>query len=95
MPADSKTQTNYADAGAAARALEPDAPLFLFSARALQERAARFLTHFPGLVSYAVKCNPAAPVLQTLRAAGITTFDVASVREIEMVRQAAPSARER
>ena len=85
--ADSTLQTKYANAGEASAALAPDAPLFLFSASALRDRATRFLAHFPGRVTYAVKCNPTEPVLHTLSGIGVTAFDVASVHEIELVRR--------
>ncbi|MET0546035.1 MAG: hypothetical protein ABWZ40_06970, partial [Caulobacterales bacterium] len=73
-------------------ALEPDAPLFLFSEKALIARTKRYLKHFPGDVSYAVKCNPTEPVLKALGALDVKTFDVASIQEIELVSAAVPGA---
>lgn len=52
------------------------------------DRAARwFLEHFPGDVLYAVKANPAPLLLDTLYAAGIRHFDIASPGELELLRR--------
>lgn len=68
----------------------PDHVVMYFSPAALQAAARRFQAGFPGLVTYAVKANAAPVVLDNLVAAGITTFDVASPREMALVRAAAP-----
>lgn len=52
-----------------------------------------FQDNFKGDVFYAVKANPSPWVIQTLVANGVTSFDVASVPEIELVSQFAPGAR--
>ncbi len=88
-----KRSTQYPDAASVALALKPDEPLFCFSAKELKVRAQQFLKHFPGLVTYAVKCNPARDVLKTLAQAGITHWDVASVHEMEAVRAVDADAR--
>ncbi|MFO1089874.1 MAG: hypothetical protein U1E46_09910 [Hyphomicrobiales bacterium] len=85
-------QRSLADGPAVSRVLHPDEPLYLFSTAALEARAAEFLAGFPGEVAYAVKSNPGAHVLKTLAGAGIEVFDVASVEEMEAVREAAPHA---
>lgn len=82
----------YADAADLAQKLSPEAPVFCFSAAALEHRAERFHKGFPGEVAYAVKCNPGEEVLRTLAGAGITVFDVASVHEMQAVRRVAPRA---
>ena len=75
----------FADAPAVAAALQPEEPVFLYSASELKSRARQFLDHFPGTVSYAVKCNPSAEVITTLAEAGIAHWDVASVHEMKAV----------
>ena len=70
----------------------PDHPVLFFSARALTERYRAFVDGFPGLVTYAVKANPAREVLQALAAAGMRAFDVASPAEIDAVRAVCPGA---
>jgi len=64
----------------------PDHPVLYLSLLRLQETARRFLRGFPGLVSYAVKANDRREVLETLVAAGIRHFDVASPAEMRLVR---------
>jgi ornithine decarboxylase len=83
----------FADAVAVAQTLAPEEAIFLFSASALQKRARQFLDHFPGHVSYAVKCNPSREVISTLAASGIDTWDVASVHEMKAVAAASKNPR--
>jgi ornithine decarboxylase len=52
-----------------------------------------FQEKFNGDVFYAVKANPSPWVIETLVKAGVTSFDVASIAEIERVRAVAPQAR--
>ncbi len=52
-----------------------------------------FQDKFKGDVFYAVKANPSPWVIETLAANGVTSFDVASIPEIELVAQHAPGAR--
>ena len=70
----------------------PERPVLFFSSQKLQTAAEGFLQGFPGLVTYAVKANPAGEVLANLMAAGIRAFDVASPQEIEAVRALMPEA---
>ncbi len=88
-----KTAATCANAGAVAKALQPDEPMFCFSAKELRDRANQFLKRFPGLVTYAVKCNPSHEVLSTLAQMGMTHWDVASVHEMKAVRNASASAK--
>lgn len=60
-----------------------DEPTYLYSPSVLAATVHRFIEAFPGLVSYAVKANPRPDVLADIHAAGIRTFDVASLGEIE------------
>lgn len=74
------------------RKVLPDtAQLYVCPAEA-QRAARRFQAGFPGLVSYAVKANPARVVLENLVAAGLRAFDVASVPEMRAVRDVCPDA---
>ncbi|MGG7567223.1 type III PLP-dependent enzyme [Rhodovulum sp. DZ06] len=70
----------------------PDEPAFLYAPSAATATAERFLDGFPGLVTYAVKSNPAPQVLLALIGAGLRGFDVASPAEIEMIRRLCPEA---
>ncbi len=78
------------DAWLAANA--PDEPVFFFHPARLMQVARMFLEGFPGLVTYAVKANPAPEMVRALHAAGVTAFDVASPAEMALVRAEAPGA---
>ena len=74
------------------RKMQPDtAQLYLCPAE-ISRMARRFRAGFPGLVTYAVKANPARAVLENLVTAGVQAFDVASVPEMEAVRAVCPDA---
>ena len=81
-----------ADAAAVSALLQPDEPVFCFSATALAARAFQFTKNFPGLVTFAVKSNPSVEVIRTLAGNGITSWDVASVHEMKLVREISPTA---
>ncbi len=66
--------------------LQPELPLNCLSLPILKDHVTRFCQGFPGTVAYAVKANPASPLLRGLCDLGITHFDVASVTEIELLR---------
>jgi ornithine decarboxylase len=83
---------HFADAPAVAKAMMPEEGVFLFSADELTSRAKQFLDHFPGTVSYAVKCNSSAEVITTLAKAGVHHWDVASVHEMAAVHAVSKSA---
>jgi ornithine decarboxylase len=74
------------------RARRPDAPISFFAPSVLRATARRFATHFPGLVTYAVKANPDPAVLGNLAASGLCAFDVASPAEMDLVAQTVPGA---
>ncbi len=66
----------------------PQAPVLYLSPSILHRTARSFIDGFAGLVTYAVKANPAPEVLSNLVAAGVTAFDVASPAEMAAVRAA-------
>lgn len=76
----------FADALAVAAAMQPEEAVFCFSAATLRNRLQSFMGGFPGIVSYAVKSNPAKDVVATLNEAGLAHWDVASVHEMALVR---------
>jgi ornithine decarboxylase len=73
-------------------AIAPDHPLYCFCRGQLQLQASRFLQGFPGQVAYAVKANAQPLIVTTLVDAGLRHFDVASMNEVALVRNLAPSA---
>lgn len=72
------------------RRLRPELPVFCVRPESIAAEARRFTSLFPGRVLYAVKCNPHPSVLRALHQGGIRHFDVASLPEIEQVRQLLP-----
>ncbi|ABC63041.1 type III PLP-dependent enzyme [Erythrobacter litoralis] len=82
----------FPDAKSVIRALAPDEPVILNRPHAAQRAARFFVEKFPGKVLYAVKANPSPDLLQILRASGVTHYDVASIAEVRLVRDALPDA---
>ena len=72
----------------------PERPVALARPDAVAAAARWFQDNFKGDVFYAVKANPSPWVIETLAANGVTSFDVASIPEIELVAaHAGPTAR--
>jgi ornithine decarboxylase len=71
----------------------PERPVAIARPDAVSVAARWFQDNFKGDVFYAVKANPSPWVIETLAANGVTSFDVASIREIELVAQHAPGSR--
>lgn len=71
---------------------EPDYPSFLFSERILVETIKTFQANFDGLLTYAIKANPASHILEIMHREGLKAFDVASNREMAMIEAHAPGA---
>ncbi len=77
----------------ALNAYEGDDAFCILYPQAIAAAADQFLTGFPGQVLYAVKANPHPAVLQTLWAAGLRSFDVASIAEIDLILKVTPDAK--
>jgi ornithine decarboxylase len=60
---------------------------------AAETAAAYFVANFPGDVLYAVKANPHPVVIDAVARAGVRSFDVASLPEIELIAARVPGAR--
>lgn len=73
-------------------ALRPVQPVTLVRPHAARRAARFFKQKFPGTSMYAVKANPSPELLLELWAGGITHYDVASIAEVRLVRQALPEA---
>ncbi|HEX4708933.1 type III PLP-dependent enzyme [Phenylobacterium sp.] len=74
------------------RERSPERPVALARPDAVATAARWFQDNFKGDVFYAVKANPSPWVIETLAANGVTSFDVASIHEIELVSRHAPGA---
>ena len=71
----------------------PERPVALVRKRPVSTAAQWFQANFKGDIFYAVKANPSAWVIETLWEAGVRSFDVASIAEVELVRSLKPQAR--
>jgi ornithine decarboxylase len=76
----------YASAGDVIERLRPQNPVYCLSKAALARQVSRFQSGFAGVLAYAVKANPEPLVVAALGELGVTTFDVASLTEIALVR---------
>ncbi|AYV45987.1 decarboxylase [Caulobacter flavus] len=75
------------------RERSPERPVALVRPDAVSVAARWFQSEFKGDVFYAVKANPSPWVIRELADAGVRSFDVASVAEIELVAEHAPGSR--
>ena len=73
----------FPSASALIGAAKPDRPVIGLRPHAAGSAARWFLHHFPGDVAYAYKANSSPFLLGALYGAGIRSFDVASIPEIE------------
>lgn len=73
-------------------AYDGDDAIHVLYPQVIAAAAETFLSGFPGKVLYAVKANPHPAVLRILWSAGLRHFDVASIREIDLVQSVAPDA---
>ena len=75
------------------RERSPERPVALVRPDAVAVAARWFQEHFRGDVFYAVKANPSPWAIRALSEAGVGSFDVASMPEVELVAQHAPGSR--
>ncbi|WP_140984569.1 type III PLP-dependent enzyme [Asticcacaulis tiandongensis] len=75
------------------REQSPERPVALVRRAPVTVAAQWFQSHFKGEIFYAVKANPSAWVIETLRDAGVRAFDVASINEVKLVKALSPEAR--
>ncbi|MFQ5562950.1 MAG: type III PLP-dependent enzyme [Parvularculaceae bacterium] len=73
-------------------AFRPDLPVHCIRSHAARRAAEWFVQSFPGETFYAVKANPHPLILDAVSEAGVRSFDVASVQEIERVAARFPNA---
>ena len=66
--------------------LKPDNPVYCIRKRPIHIASKFFQKKFPGKILYAVKTNPNTEVLKTILDSGIDQFDVASIKEIEVIK---------
>jgi len=72
--------------------LKPIEPVYCIRKKSIQLASKYFQSKFSGKVLYAVKTNPNPLVLKTIVESGIENFDVASIKEIEVIKKINPNA---
>ena len=70
--------------------LKPTEPVYCIRRNSIRLASRFFQNKFPGKILYAVKTNPHQVVLQTLLDSGIKHYDVASIKEIETIKNLNP-----
>ena len=82
----------YQTVGDALAAYQGDDHVYALYPRRIERASRTFVTGFPGHVLYAVKANPHPSVLKILWDEGVRRFDVASLREIDLLKGLLPDA---
>ena len=70
--------------------VKPTEPVYCIRRNSIRLASKFFQNKFPGKILYAVKTNPHPVVLQTLLDSGIKHYDVASIKEIETIKNLNP-----
>ncbi len=73
--------------------LKPSNPVYCIRKDSLNKASIFFQKNFKGKILYAVKTNPNKFVLKTLFDSGIDNFDIASIKEIQTIKEIAPNAK--
>ena len=67
--------------------LKPSDPVYCIRKKSIKKASKYFIKNFPGKILYAVKTNPNKEVVKTLIESGIKNFDVASIKEIQDIKE--------
>lgn len=86
------TLLKFPDVESAVSSIRPELPLYCLHPQRIEKSAKAFLSGFPGRTLYAVKSNPDPYVLTKLYSSGITSFDVASIKEVQQIQHMFPDA---
>ena len=73
--------------------LKPTEPVYCIRRDSINIASKFFQNKFPGKMLYAVKTNPHPLVLKTIVESGINDFDIASIKEVEAIRNVSPDAK--
>ena len=65
--------------------LRPEYPVYCIRPESIKTSTEFFKKNFPGKILYAVKTNPNEKVLKTIISNKIKDFDVASIKEINLI----------
>ncbi|BCW90039.1 Lysine/ornithine decarboxylase [Alphaproteobacteria bacterium SO-S41] len=69
----------------AIEALRPSLPVYALYPKRITKSVKSFMSGFPGTTMYAVKANPAPPLLDLIYKAGLRDFDTASLPEVKLI----------
>ena len=72
--------------------LKPTLPVYCIRTKSIKLASKYFQKNFPGKILYALKTNPHPAVLKTIVESGINNFDVASIKEIETIKNISQDA---
>ena len=67
--------------------LKPDYPVYCIRTEEIKKSVNFFKEHFSGKILYAVKTNPHEKVIKQIILSGVKDFDVASLREIKLIKK--------
>ena len=67
--------------------LKPTKPVYCLRKKSIKLASKYFQRNFPGKILYALKTNPHPIVIRTIIETGIKDFDVASIKEIEIIKK--------
>ena len=67
--------------------LKPDYPVYCIRPEEIKKSVKFFKENFPGKILYAVKTNPHEKVIKQIITQGIKDFDVASLKEIKLIKK--------
>ena len=67
--------------------LKPTKPVYCIRKQSIIIASKFFQKNFSGKILYAVKTNPHFEVLKAILESGINNFDVASIKEIEIIKK--------
>jgi ornithine decarboxylase len=67
--------------------LKPDYPVYCMRPEVIKRSVKFFKENFPGKVLYAVKTNPHEKVIKQIISSGVKDFDVASLKEIKLIKK--------
>jgi ornithine decarboxylase len=84
--------TYFSQVSKALEEIQPNIPVYIMKRHILEEKVKTFSAIFQGRVLYSVKSNPCEKILTTLYSLGIKHFDVASIKEVELLRRILPQA---
>ena len=71
--------------------LQPNGPVYCIRKNSIQVSSKYFQNKFPGKILYAMKANPHPIVLKSIIDSGINNIDVASTKEIEIIKNINPN----